>query len=755
MTKRLLFVFMLLLLGSQSWVIAQSPPQDTVEDFLDRWAEKDYSGMYDLIYKHTINGEPEFPEPIFVSRHERVESTLNINTITYTIRDETLQGRSAAVTYDITIVSDTYGELTDAGRVMRLTNVSNTWQIAWSTQDIFAGLTEGGEVRVQAQPRARATIYDRDGVPLAADGGSTVGVRTALSRMASERSCAQTVAAATRQPIQTIERRFANLLPDTVFFLAEIPAEAYQQYRNDLRNNCGVNDGFSSVPHRTYFGGNAVVHFTGYVSPVQNAQEEATYGAGALVGRSGIEASFNDVLAGEQDRAVRIIGVEGLIIRELASTTGTPPTPVQLTIDADLQEITADAMNDAFNYAVTNWGGYNTYSTAPGGAAVVLDVNNGDVLAMVSYPSFNPSLFNPAGLSVAFDSSGFETTTAALTSMLNDPRNPQANRAVSEQFSPGSVFKIITIAAALNEGVINPNQRFNCELEWDGTQYGDTQSPRPDWRVADGYDPAGVITPAEALMASCNPWFWEHGALLYRDVGADTIQAYSERMGMLQNYFVTEDGRRILREATGVVPIPTSSSAAINEAVGQGDVAISPLHMATVVAGIANGGTVYQPRLVQRIGGLDNTQVQTTYDPVVLNELGFEPGVLEAIQEGMCGVTTNEFLGTAYGRFINNTESEFSYTSVTAPYSSCGKTGTAETGANPNAWFVIYAPADDPEIAIAVMVEQSLEGSQVAAPIARRILDDYFNVERAPFPNWWNTDTFTPLPPPGDGGSRG
>jgi cell division protein FtsI/penicillin-binding protein 2 len=133
-----------------------------------------------------------------------------------------------------------------------------------------------------------------------------------------------------------------------------------------------------------------------------------------------------------------------------------------------------------------------------------------------------------------------------------------------------------------------------------------------------------------------------------------------------------------------------------------------------------------------------------------LNTLDFQPGVLEEIQEGMCGVTTNKDLGTAYIRFGDPT-GEYA---PQAPYSVCGKTGTAQTAQFPNAWFIAYAPAEDPQIAIAVVVEQSLEGSQVSAPIIRRILDDYFGVFRAPFPSWWNDDfPFTPLDTPEGEGS--
>ena len=184
---------------------------------------------------------------------------------------------------------------------------------------------------------------------------------------------------------------------------------------------------------------------------------------------------------------------------------------------------------------------------------------------------------------------------------------------------------------------------------------------------------------------------------------------------------------------------PATVDAAINESTGQGNIAIPPLQIVTAVAAIANGGTVYKPYILQQIGGLEGTEATFTARPEVLNTLDYNPGVLETIQEGMCGVITHRDLGTAYIRFYN--------TDFVRPinYTACGKTGTAQTARYPNAWFVAYAPAEDPEIAVVVMVEQSLEGSQVSAPIVRRILDGYFNEFQQPFPEWWSIGPYVPV----------
>jgi penicillin-binding protein 2 len=159
-----------------------------------------------------------------------------------------------------------------------------------------------------------------------------------------------------------------------------------------------------------------------------------------------------------------------------------------------------------------------------------------------------------------------------------------------------------------------------------------------------------------------------------------------------------------------------------------------------MVAAVANGGTVYEPYIVEQVGQ------QRVAEPTVINTLNVSPEALEVTRRGMCDVTTDPDLGTAIGSFVDN--------EVYPAYTACGKTGTAQTNTYPNAWFVAYAPADDPEIAVVVMAERSREGSEVAAPMVRRILDAYFGAPQAPFPEWWEED-YVPLEVPENGVAGG
>lgn len=731
-----LFVWLLFLVLMP--LAAQDSPEGVVSIFLEAWNDADYETMYRYLHPESQN---LYPRPVFDNRYTAVQEVIGLTGVAFTIQNTTLQGESAAVTYDVVLESGIFETIEDPGRLMRLVRTPNGWRIAWSSMDIFAALAgDDVSLRVDSVPQERAIIYDREGRPLAYP-GSTVALYTAPRDILDQNECINLVARLTRQSVITLGQRLSGLNPESIFFLTEMDPTVYQENQEDLLFTCGIDPDlrtFESAPHRVYYGGTAMAHAVGYIGPIQAElladYQSRGYGIGDLVGLDGIEEDYNDTLSGRPQRTLRIVDSTGLILREIARTEGTPPTSVTLTLDRELQLITVQALSDAFNFARPDWGDPNI---STGGAVVILNVKTGEILAMASYPLINPNYF--------LEDSAVENRGVLLQQLVADGREPLRNRAVSEQQSPGSTFKIITLAAALNEGLTSANEIFNCELYWDGRAYGDTLERRADWRVADEMEAAGEITPAQALMSSCNPFFWQFGARMYNEVGPSTLTQYAQRMGLTRAF-----GIEGWREAVGEVLTPGAADAAINEAVGQGNVTVPPLQMAAMTAGVANDGIIYKPYLVRQIGGMNGEALVETNTPEVWNDMNFEPGVIDTIKEGMCGVTTNEDYGTAYIRF-GDVDAEFH---PPAPYSICAKTGTAQTGRYPNAWFVAYTPADDPELAIAVMVEQSLEGSQVSAPIVRRILDDYYQVPRAEFPDWWGDEfPYSPLPAVEGGGA--
>lgn len=702
-------------------------PQDVVSTFLDAWNRRDYQAMYLLL---STESQGRTSLPVFQTTYDNVAQAITLETLSFIIRETELQGVTAAVHYDLTLQSPSFGSIEDPGRTMRLVQAPAGWRIAWSTMDIFDGLAASARVEVDSNPPARGSIYDRAGNLLVEENGTVLEIYAQLQAMANQEECFRALGTLLRRDWNEIAGDAADYNPETLFFVGDSDIEAYNQNSGALNQWCGINRESGHLFERTdrrYVGHGAATHITGYLGQASEEAIAAGASPGELVGQAGIELAYNDELRGEAVRVLRITEPGGTIIRDLGGAEGTPAQDVTLTIDRDMQLATAQALYDAFMAAETNWA-----SRSPGGAAVVLDVDDSAILALASYPTFDPGLFSP--------DTPFPFPSAYLNSL---PNEPLFNRATQGQYAPGSVFKIVTTAAAAEEELMGPNETFYCGLQWDnGPRYGDTLQVRLDWRASEADEeqrfPTGDVTIAGALTSSCDPFYYEMGARLFRDVSPAAIPSYARRMGLGNRYGLSP----IFQEAAGAIPNPTAVEQAINEAIGQGDVQVPPIQMANLVAGIANGGTVYQPYVVQSIGREGETPTFTA-TPRIINEMGFTQQTLDIVHEGMCDVTTTEARNTTNGNALGTAWFVFE----NAYYSICGKTGTAQTNAEPNAWFVAYVPAENPQIAIAVMVQNSREGSEVAAPIVRRILDDYLNVPAenyAPWPNWW-ADEYTPL----------
>ena len=356
-------------------------------------------------------------------------------------------------------------------------------------------------------------------------------------------------------------------------------------------------------------------------------------------------------------------------------------------------------------------------------------MNTGAIRALVSWPSFDPGIFNTSesGAPLRF-----------VTNLTTSTRQPTVDRS-TRQVAPGSIYKIITTAAIAEEALVADGAIFQCEHSWDGTRYGDTVGTRYDWTYADELPPTGPITLSQALTASCDPFFYEYGAQLFLR-GANLLVEYAERFGLGAR--TGYDDFLSAGEDSGNNAPPAAAAAAINNAIGQGDVQLTPLQMAQAVAAIANGGTLVQPYLVQRIGGMNDAPLAHEYEAPEPRSLGLSDATIATVQRGMCDVVTDGKLGTAAWVFARLRD-----------YSLCGKTGTAQSAGAPYAWFVAYTPAEDAELALVVMVENSHEGALVAAPILRRILDDHYGAARADWPPRWQDEYDAPTLGPGGTGA--
>jgi penicillin-binding protein 2 len=697
-------------------------PEDVVKQFLDDWKAKNYAAMYAAL---SPQSQQFYTEAVFQTAYEDALNAINLSDMTYTLKETTLQGASAAVSYDVSLTSPTFGTISDNGRIMRLIQTANGWGIAWSNMDIVNGLTAGSRLDVQTRQPPRGNIYDRNGKLLVEEGATITALFGSQQDMPDVTACLDLLAHVLMRKEADLQTYFNNYNPETIFYLGEIDGDVEAQYGQQLQSTCAT----KSFPRTTrrYVGYGAAVHVTGYIGyPPQDelqSWEDRGYSPTDLVGRAGIEGDFQDQLAGQPEKILRIISPAGVVLRELGGKQGKEPQSVTLTLDRDLQLATASAIADAFSYAQASW---SEAGRSPGAGAVVLDVKTGAVLAMVSFPFFDPGIFNP-------DTPALGLNPNLIVDLQNDPRQPFTNRVVQQQYFPGSTFKLITTAAAASEGVMT-EPTFDCQLTWDGkAKYGDTSSPRFDWRKYELPDspvknPAGEVMMWQALAASCNPFFYEMGARLFKK-DPNLLVSYAQKLGMGEL-----TGIDMPLEALGNLPPPTAVEQGINEAIGQGGIQVTILQMARMVASIANGGTLYRPYVMEKVGGDNGSQPSSQTAPQVVGSNGLSEETMNIIRQGMCAVTTDNHIGTAWFDFEN------------ISYTVCGKTGTAQSGRlEPYGWFVAYAPADNPQIAIAAMVEYSREGSETAGPIVRRILDAYFKQTYAAYPKWWNIGPYHPL----------
>jgi penicillin-binding protein 2 len=706
--------------------ILPQTPEQVVEQFLNAWGQSDYTTMYSLLAPQSqqLNSTD-----VFTTTYQNDDAVMGTSGIRFELGESEQQGRTVALRYDLTIESAIYGDIVDNGRVIRLVETATGWRIAWSRMDIFAGLAAGITLETVTQRTARGNILDRNGELLVEENGTVVTVLVERINMPDEVACLNSLASALRRDYDDLLALLNAYNPETRLPIGDMDPDAYALREQELIDNCGI---FSYTREtRRYFGHNAAAHITGAIAQIQADEldfwRNRGYQSGDLIGRDGIERQYEEILAGQVERILRIREPGGNILREIARVGGTAPQDVTLTIDANLQLATAQALADAFNYASPNWA---ETGRSGGGAAVVLDVNTGAVLAMASYPAYDPGIFNP-------DTPIFLVGDYIL-SLQNDPRRPFFNRAIQEQYPPGSTFKIITTAAALAEGVTRADEPFFCDLVWQGGSLGDTVPQRTDWRILEPEErriATGTVTPALALASSCNPFYYEMGALLYRR-GPTALMDIARDMGL---GVATGLDLNVPPEAVGQIPPIRAVDEAISSAIGQANVQVTILQMARMVAGVANDGTLYRPYIVQQVGDAAPAA------PQIAGEMDISDEVLTIVREGMCDVTTDTTFGTAWFVFGN-----FDAGIPSTPYIPCGKTGTAQTGREPHGWFVAFAPAEDPQIAVAVMIENSREGSETAAPIVRRIMDYYFQVSPelvAAYPEWW-TESYVPLPIP-------
>ncbi len=685
-----------------------------VQAYLDYWKAEDYPAMYAML---TQLSRDAITEEDFTARYRQVAVEAALSGVDAEILQVLTQPRYAQAAYRVTLSSVLVGDI-QAETFMNLSLEDGAWHVQWDDTLILPQLTDGNYLVMQRYVPGRSNIYDRDGHALVAQADAvSVGLDTAavgkkkqddlltlLWRVFGRRA---DLHPSVLGPRVDLYRSYGWYLP-----IGELSTEALAPYRKSLESYPGV----ILQPYRAryYFGGGIAPHVVGYVSAIQSDEKDyylqRGYALDERVGRAGIERWGEKYLSGERGGALYVFDANGKVVTKLAEREAGIPQAITTTLDKNLQLAAQKALI-----------GYN-------GAIVVMERDTGRILAMASSPGFDPNAFeylNP--------------NSGGLLEFLGNENAPLLNRAAQGQYPLGSVFKIVTMAAALESGLYTPETTYQCGYFFDelpGVRLNDWTYEH--YLRDEKTRPSGLLTLPEGLMRSCNPFFWHIGLDLFTHGHETDIADMARAFGLGSPtgiYGLMED-----EEEAGQILNPREPIDAVNNAIGQGGTLVTPLQVVRFIAAIGNGGTLYRPQLIERIAaaGEEPTYV---FEPKPAGVLPLSPETLETIQEAMTTVVENR-RGTAY--FILGSYSK----NYRIPIA--GKTGTAQdTPRDPHAWFAGYTFAgreDHPDIAVVVLVENGGEGSEVAAPIFKGMVQTYFQGSRTAFP-WeaaigvWKTPT--------------
>ena len=405
------------------------------------------------------------------------------------------------------------------------------------------------------------------------------------------------------------------------------------------------------------------------------------YSMDALVGESGVEKAFEDWLQGENGTRIITTDDKGKITGEFFKTEPKPGGTVALTLDLDLQAATEDALASTIESMI------DKDSDQRGGAAAVVKVGSGEVLAIASYPSYDPATF-----------------AQSYNQLLADERLPMFNRAVNGTYAPGSTFKMNTAVAALESGIITPSSTIQDKGVYTFYEY-----PQPwCWVWPLGYT-HGRVNVSDAITVSCNYFFYEVGRL----TGIQTINDYAKQFGLGSSTGIE------IGDSTGALASPEYAEAhdlewtdgqTLTAAIGQSYNLFTPLQLANYIATLVGNGEHYQAHLLKSVKSYDNSRLLYVYDEPPLNTVEMSESTINAITKGMHDLTTGSLAG-AFDKCV---------------VSAGAKTGSAQVGTEiANGVFVAYAPYENPEIAVAIVIEKGGAGAALAST-AVEIINAYF-----------------------------
>ncbi len=685
-------------------------PGSVASAFLDAWKADDYETMYALI---TPLSQDAMSQESFVKHYAGIAAEMALSGIDYEVLSSLVEDPSSAqVGYRVIFHSSLVGDI-QRETLMNLSLDQGEWRVKWDDSLVMPELAGDNFMGMERYIPARANIYDRNGHALVAQTDVTaIGLVPNQIDPDQEEKLYSWLVRLTGLTGDEIVSRYASFPPGVDWYLplGEVAAET-------IASNIDILSGFSGLvlgPYRAryYFDGGIAPHVVGYVTTIQAGQEEEYlrkgYQRDERVGQAGLEKWGEDYLSGVRGGALYVFNPQGQIITRLAEREAQPSQAIYTTLDRDFQQEVERAIS-----------GYR-------GAVVVLERDTGRVLAIASSPSFDPNAFEPRN----------RNSSAMLEDIFSDPSTPTFNRAAQGQYPPGSAFKPVTMAAALESGLYTPETTYQCGYFFNELAGLTLRDWTYEHYLEDGKTiPSGLLTLPEGLMRSCNPFFWHMGLDLYNQDKTTAIADMARGFGL-----GAPTGIEVIEEEVGNVPVPQSPVDATNLAIGQGETLATPLQVAVFAAALGNGGTLYRPQLVERIAPPDGPPT-FEFKPEERGKLPISPENLKVIQDAMRGVVVStKPYGTAWHRFTG------------LDINVAGKTGTAESGfGDPHAWFAGYTFEDrpnQPDIAAVVIVENIGEGSDYAAPIFRRVVELYFYDRPAKLYPWESGFYVTRTPTP-------
>ena len=659
--------------------VPTNTPGAAAKSFLTTWQAQDFDTMYTLLSQEAM---ATIDKAHFTQRYTAIWDEVGIITLKATLapgQDEHANVQRFHVAMDTALVGTV-----EQDNTMALIQEGDRWRVQWLPSLVFKELTGDNLIHMFPLGLPRAEILDSTGKKLATE-TTYVSLGLVPGDMEDVPATLAAVSKALSYPADKLQTLY-NKAKDHPTWLQPVqivPPDKLDAVKQAVKPYKGVV--FNDEPLRGYPDGDLAAQTVGYLGEI-SADELQTkwkdgYLTGDWIGRTGLEHWGESILSGKRGGKLAVVAPDGSVQTTIAQRAPVPGQTLVLTIDLALQQVAQKAL-----------GKYN-------GSVAVMKVSDGSLLTLASNPSFDPNGFI-LGL-----------TDAQAQALFQDPNQPFNNRPAQGVYPPGSTFKTVTMSSVLSKGIYAPGSIFDCTGVWNGLGI-----PMHCWKTT-GH---GNISLVEALAQSCDVTFYICGRSLDQ-TGHEVFPDLAKGFGVGQPTGIVG-----VVEASGILPSPEWKQQnqhepwypgdPVNMAIGQGSLLVTPLQMVSWIAAIANGGTLWTPRIVDR--AVAKTGETTQPAPAkARGKLPVPPEGLAALRDAMRRVVseTKDWNGTG------------SWTFRDFPIPIAGKTGTAQSGQRePHAWFASFAPADKPEIAVVAMAEHAGEGADVAAPIARTIYEAYF-----------------------------